>query len=121
LRVDGDDLNGRWAGIDQTLSNMAPFSNEYGKRSLSSSPLSTLKKYPAGNGEQILGIQRTIWKQMSSKETTQQTNNVGLEDAREWRLDDERVVMVAVHNVVDDVRIGAHISISRRHLRRKCD
>jgi hypothetical protein len=40
-------------------------------------------------------------------------NYVGLDDAREWRLYDERVVMVAVHNVVDDVRIGAHISISR--------
>lgn len=48
-------------------------------------------------------------------------NYVGLDDAREWRLDDERVVVVAVHNVVDDVRIGAHISIRRRHLRRKCD
>jgi hypothetical protein len=46
-------------------------------------------------------------------------NYVGLDDAGEWRLDDERVVMVAVHNVVDDVRIGAHISIRRRHLRRK--
>ena len=44
-------------------------------------------------------------------------DDVGLDDAGERRLDDKGVVVVAIDNVVDGVRIGARISIRRRHLR----
>ena len=40
-------------------------------------------------------------------------NYIGLDDAGERRLNDERVVVVAVYNVINDIGIGTHISIRR--------
>ena len=44
-------------------------------------------------------------------------HNVGLDDAGEGRLDHERVVVITVHDVVDDVGIGSRITVRGGHLR----
>lgn len=43
-------------------------------------------------------------------------HDVGLDEAGERRLDHERVVMVTVHDVVQNVRVGALIRVSGRYL-----